>query len=166
MLLRPVLTQLAAKERHKTADRSTFKPLSDPILAGMTLQCSRMCVEAAIELLQLIHGTYNSHTTGAWWWDVLCKFSFPDHDCVKLTRRRRFDRRNSSYHRQNLPVPPSFAQPVADGSVMGRVPGHTQMRRLIQHLRPAVAQTPANHLHQGLSQTASYVYHASRTFQG
>lgn len=75
MLLRPVLTQLSANERAEPADSAPmFKPLTDPILAGATRHCSRLCVEAAIELLQLVHGSYRVQTIGAWWWDVLCQF--------------------------------------------------------------------------------------------
>ncbi|KND88067.1 hypothetical protein TOPH_07297 [Tolypocladium ophioglossoides CBS 100239] len=72
MLLSPILTQLSTNERAKPGDGApASKPWTDPILSGTTLQCSRLCVEAAIELVQLVHGSYEVQTTGVWWWDVL-----------------------------------------------------------------------------------------------
>ncbi|EFY93196.1 fungal specific transcription factor, putative [Metarhizium acridum CQMa 102] len=71
-LRRPILTHLSTHEQPKSAgpklESTTF---TDPILAGTSLQCAKLCVEAAIDLLRLLHTNFNPHVPGSWWWDVL-----------------------------------------------------------------------------------------------
>ncbi|KAK2599993.1 hypothetical protein QQS21_005295 [Conoideocrella luteorostrata] len=73
MLLRPILTQLSTHEQAKTEEGVKLEPttFTDPILASTSLQCAKLCVEAAIDLLALLHGNFNPQVPGAWWWDVL-----------------------------------------------------------------------------------------------
>jgi hypothetical protein len=76
MLLRPILTHLSTHEQPKSKDGglepATF---TDPILAGTSLQCAKLCVEAATDLLNLLHTHFNPLVPGAWWWDVLCRWN-------------------------------------------------------------------------------------------
>lgn len=76
MLLRPILTQLSTHEQTKS-EGAKLEPttFTDPILAGTSLQCGKLCVEAAMDLLKLLHTNFNPQIPGAWWWDVLCKYN-------------------------------------------------------------------------------------------
>ncbi|EXV03754.1 Zn(2)-Cys(6) zinc finger domain protein [Metarhizium robertsii] len=71
MLLRPILTHLSTHEQPKSVgpklESTTF---TDPILAGTSLQCAKLCVEAAIDLLRLLHTNFNPQVPGSWWWDI------------------------------------------------------------------------------------------------
>lgn len=72
MLLRPILTQLSTHDKPKDDEgKADTAPFTDPILAGTSLQCAKLCVDASIDLLRLLHSNFDPQTPGAWWWDVL-----------------------------------------------------------------------------------------------
>lgn len=73
MLLRPILTQLCINERASMSDGMKTTSTPDLLLTGTLLHCARSCVDAGVELLDLVHKTYQNQATGAWWWDALCK---------------------------------------------------------------------------------------------
>jgi hypothetical protein len=68
MLYRPILTQLLASDASDDADEglhSSFKR-----------DGARTCVNSAIRLINLVHDTFRTDTTEAWWWNSLCNYAF------------------------------------------------------------------------------------------
>ncbi|RSM09119.1 hypothetical protein CEP52_004301 [Fusarium oligoseptatum] len=64
MLYRPILTQLLASDVTDDVDydlHSSFKR-----------DGARACVQSAIRLINLVHDTFRTDTTEAWWWNGLC----------------------------------------------------------------------------------------------
>ncbi|EFX02461.1 fungal specific transcription factor domain containing protein [Grosmannia clavigera kw1407] len=79
---RPILTQLVAPEgtaqhgssesRHEHRAAAGYTPLSrDGLHYAFALECAKACVEAAKRLILLVHRTYLTDQTDAWWWNVL-----------------------------------------------------------------------------------------------
>ncbi|AEO59770.1 hypothetical protein MYCTH_2308290 [Thermothelomyces thermophilus ATCC 42464] len=91
MLHRPILTQLCANNTEPSPGTGTgtgTEPSSParqgaavPATAGQELftsfaaGCARICLGAAMDLIELVHSTYLTNTTGGWWWDGLYAFT-------------------------------------------------------------------------------------------
>ncbi|SPQ24490.1 cd129f82-9bba-4a71-acdc-d57eeb06dec4 [Thermothielavioides terrestris] len=81
MLHRPILTSLCAKTGSNPDTEAN--PPETPIAfsAGQELftsfaaGCAKICLGAAMDLIELVHSTYLSNTTGGWWWDGLYAFT-------------------------------------------------------------------------------------------
>lgn len=72
MLYRPVLTQLCiSKWAAMRPDSCVIH--ENKLCVSFEKECARMCIEAAMELVNLISGSYLASTSGAWWWDGLCE---------------------------------------------------------------------------------------------
>jgi hypothetical protein len=79
MLHRPILTRLCSKvtSAPSTVPSSPAGPRPLPagqeLFASFAAGCARICLGAAMDLIELVHDTYLTNTTGGWWWDGLCK---------------------------------------------------------------------------------------------
>ncbi|KAK4184194.1 fungal-specific transcription factor domain-containing protein [Podospora australis] len=62
-LHRPILTK-TAKEAGSTLGPSP-----------QAVDCVKVCLNTAVELIELVHATYLTETTGGWWWDGLYAFT-------------------------------------------------------------------------------------------
>ncbi|KAK1639089.1 fungal-specific transcription factor domain-containing protein [Colletotrichum phormii] len=77
MLHRPILTDLSAgyARPHRDAAGRTSeappKPQDKGLRAPFLTECARVCVGAAMRLIDLVQGSYWTDTTGAWWWNSL-----------------------------------------------------------------------------------------------
>ncbi|KAJ0300685.1 hypothetical protein COL516b_008256 [Colletotrichum fioriniae] len=78
MLHRPILTDLSAAyarpHRDATGGPSTEAPPRSQgkgLRAPFLTECARVCVDAAMQLIDLVQGSYQTDTTGAWWWNSL-----------------------------------------------------------------------------------------------
>ncbi|KAK1987949.1 fungal-specific transcription factor domain-containing protein [Colletotrichum cereale] len=76
ILHRPVLTKLSAAFARPRQEPDLGDPaprhLPDKGLrAPFTTECARVCVDAASQLITLVNGSYQTDTTGAWWWNSL-----------------------------------------------------------------------------------------------
>ncbi|KAK1997532.1 fungal-specific transcription factor domain-containing protein [Colletotrichum falcatum] len=76
ILHRPVLTRLSAAfaRPRQEPDLGEPAPRNSPdkgLRAPFTTECARVCVDAACQLIALIYGSYQTDTTGAWWWNSL-----------------------------------------------------------------------------------------------
>jgi len=85
MLHRPILTQLCAEAGSgaDTEPSSPARPNSFPtpnrvLYTSFAAECAKICVTAAMDLIDLVHTTYLTNTTGGWWWDGLCKLQLSD----------------------------------------------------------------------------------------
>ncbi|EXK25527.1 hypothetical protein FOXG_11942 [Fusarium oxysporum f. sp. lycopersici 4287] len=63
MLYRPILTQLLASDASDDAD--------DGLHSSFKRDGARTCVNSAIRLINLVHDTFRTEKTGAWWWNSL-----------------------------------------------------------------------------------------------
>lgn len=78
MLHRPILTQLCANTESNPAAEPSSPTRQGTATAGQELftsfaaGCAKICLGAAIDLIELVHSTYLTNTTGGWWWDGLC----------------------------------------------------------------------------------------------
>lgn len=64
MLYRPILTQLLSSDVSNDVDydiQSSFKR-----------DGARACVRSAIRLISVVHDTFRTDATEAWWWNALC----------------------------------------------------------------------------------------------
>lgn len=84
MLHRPILTDLSAAyarpHRDATGSPSTEAPPRSQgkgLRAPFLTECARVCVDAAMQLIDLVQGSYQTDTTGAWWWNSLCEILLP-----------------------------------------------------------------------------------------
>ncbi|KAJ5591655.1 uncharacterized protein N7459_002024 [Penicillium hispanicum] len=77
LLYRPMFTQLCSEQRmgsgrHSSSDaRSTSRPGRNVIYNSMSVSCAAACVLAAVELVSLVHDTYKTSVTDAWWYNGL-----------------------------------------------------------------------------------------------
>ncbi|KXH44980.1 fungal specific transcription factor domain-containing protein [Colletotrichum salicis] len=77
MLHRPILTDLSAgyARPHRDAAGGPFeappKSQDKGLRAPFLTECARVCVDAAMRLIDLVQGSYQTDTTGAWWWNSL-----------------------------------------------------------------------------------------------
>ena len=71
MLHRPVLIQVCVKA--DAENTSKVSPANNPLYDSCAIACANTCLKVAMELLDLVHKTYQTHATGGWWWDELCK---------------------------------------------------------------------------------------------
>ncbi|KAK4652829.1 hypothetical protein QC762_513000 [Podospora pseudocomata] len=80
MLHRPILTQLCSN-----SDSGTTEPTS-PVKQGpfggnrmlyvsFAAECAKICLGSAMDLVELVSRTYQTDTTGGWWWDGLYAFT-------------------------------------------------------------------------------------------
>jgi hypothetical protein len=76
MLHRPILTRLCAGAESNTASEpaSPTRPdsASQELFKSFASGCARLCLSAAMDLIELVRCTYRTKTTGGWWWDGLC----------------------------------------------------------------------------------------------
>ncbi|KAK4235885.1 fungal-specific transcription factor domain-containing protein [Achaetomium macrosporum] len=81
MLHRPILTQLCARADSALGTAPGSPTESSGLSAGQELftsfaaGCAKICLGAAADLIELVHGTYLTNTTGGWWWDGLYAFT-------------------------------------------------------------------------------------------
>ncbi|KAK4154105.1 fungal-specific transcription factor domain-containing protein [Chaetomidium leptoderma] len=81
MLHRPILMQLCANTESSSGAEASPPTRAGAPSAGQELftsfaeGCARICLGAAIDLVELVHGTYLTNTTGGWWWDGLYAFT-------------------------------------------------------------------------------------------
>ncbi|KAK1503296.1 fungal specific transcription factor domain-containing protein [Colletotrichum tamarilloi] len=79
MLHRPILTDLSAEYARPHRDTAGGRPSSEAasrsrdkgLRAPFLTECARACVDAAMQLIDLVQGSYQTDTTGAWWWNSL-----------------------------------------------------------------------------------------------
>ncbi|UQC80587.1 fungal specific transcription factor domain-containing protein [Colletotrichum lupini] len=79
MLHRPILTDLSAEYARPHRDTAGGRPPSEAasrsrdkgLRAPFLTECARACVDAAMQLIDLVQGSYQTDTTGAWWWNSL-----------------------------------------------------------------------------------------------
>ncbi|KAK0660802.1 fungal-specific transcription factor domain-containing protein [Cercophora samala] len=80
MLHRPILTQLCSN-----SDSGTTEPTSPVkhgpfggnrmLYASFAAECAKICLGSAMDLIELVSRTYQTDTTGGWWWDGLYAFT-------------------------------------------------------------------------------------------
>ncbi|KAL2163301.1 hypothetical protein VTH06DRAFT_5358 [Thermothelomyces fergusii] len=102
MLHRPILTQLCANSTEASPSTGTgpgtgtgTEPSSpgrqgggaapaaasvaatagQELFTSFAAGCARICLGAAMDLIELVHGTYLTNTSGGWWWDGLYAFT-------------------------------------------------------------------------------------------
>lgn len=46
------------------------------LYASFAAECAKICLGSAMDLVELVSRTYQTDTTGGWWWDGLCMLSF------------------------------------------------------------------------------------------
>ncbi|KAI1047479.1 hypothetical protein LB505_009938 [Fusarium chuoi] len=66
MLYRPILTQLLASDASDDAGDA-----DDGLHSSFKRDGARTCVNSAIRLINLVHDTFRTDKTGAWWWNSL-----------------------------------------------------------------------------------------------
>ncbi|KAK2009929.1 fungal-specific transcription factor domain-containing protein [Colletotrichum eremochloae] len=76
ILHRPVLTKLSAafarpRQEPDLGERAPRHSPDKGLRAPFTTECARVCVDAASQLITLINSSYQTDTTGAWWWNSL-----------------------------------------------------------------------------------------------
>ncbi|KAK9777010.1 putative Fungal-specific transcription factor domain-containing protein [Seiridium cardinale] len=72
MLHRPILTQLSVTNQLATQGLPTNdSALCNSLYSSFTVECAKTCVNAAMELIELVHKTHRTAATGGWWWDGL-----------------------------------------------------------------------------------------------
>lgn len=80
MLHRPILTQLCAAESSAAgspSDAAASTTPSQELFNSFAGGCARICLGAAMDLIELVHETYLTSATAGWWWDGLCRWSQP-----------------------------------------------------------------------------------------
>ncbi|WDK13770.1 fungal specific transcription factor domain-containing protein [Colletotrichum graminicola] len=75
-LHRPVLAKLSAAFARPRQETDLSEPASrnspdKGLRAPFTTECARVCVDTASRLISLVNGSYQTDTTGAWWWNSL-----------------------------------------------------------------------------------------------
>ncbi|KAK2032630.1 fungal-specific transcription factor domain-containing protein [Colletotrichum zoysiae] len=76
ILHRPFLTKLSAAfaKPRQEPELGEPAPRHSPdkgLRAPFTTECARVCVDAASQLITLVNGSYQTDTSGAWWWNSL-----------------------------------------------------------------------------------------------
>ncbi|KAL1843954.1 hypothetical protein VTJ49DRAFT_6358 [Mycothermus thermophilus] len=76
MLHRPILTQLCsntepASEQGAPAVPGPSSTAGQELFTSFAAGCARICLGAAMDLIELVQATYRTNTTGGWWWDGL-----------------------------------------------------------------------------------------------
>ncbi|KAL2258219.1 hypothetical protein VTK26DRAFT_8564 [Humicola hyalothermophila] len=81
MLHRPILTRLCA-DTGSNPSTAPNSPARSGVLRGsqelfnsFAAGCAKICLGAAMDLIELVHSTYLTKTTGGWWWDGLYAFT-------------------------------------------------------------------------------------------
>ncbi|KAJ5503019.1 hypothetical protein N7463_005893 [Penicillium fimorum] len=70
LLYRPMFTQLCSDERAGSSRRSDIQPSERNIIySSVYSKCAASCVIAAIDLVSLVHKTYRTSLTDAWWYN-------------------------------------------------------------------------------------------------
>ncbi|KAJ5824499.1 hypothetical protein N7447_006839 [Penicillium robsamsonii] len=70
LLYRPMFTQLCSDERVGPSRRSDTQPSEKNIIySSVYSKCAASCVIAAIDLVSLVHETYRTSLTDAWWYN-------------------------------------------------------------------------------------------------
>ncbi|KAK4176854.1 fungal-specific transcription factor domain-containing protein [Triangularia setosa] len=76
MLHRPILTQLCSNSDSGSAEpTSPVKRGNRMLYASFAAECAKICLGAAMDLIELVYSTYQTDTTGGWWWDGLYAFT-------------------------------------------------------------------------------------------
>ncbi|KAG7294069.1 hypothetical protein NEMBOFW57_004131 [Staphylotrichum longicolle] len=63
--LRPIIVT------QRTVLRGSASTAGQELFTSFAAGCAKICLGAAIDLIELVHSTYLSNTTGGWWWDGL-----------------------------------------------------------------------------------------------
>jgi hypothetical protein len=78
MLHRPILTQLCANAESisgtEAASIAGSPNAGQELFASFAAGCAKICLGAAMDLIELVQATYLTNTTGGWWWDGLCMY--------------------------------------------------------------------------------------------
>lgn len=81
LLYRPMFTQLCSDERASSSRRpdsdqpdkgNTAPAEKNLIYSSVFSKCAASCVMAAIDLVSLVHQTYRTSVTDAWWYNGFC----------------------------------------------------------------------------------------------
>ncbi len=86
MLHRPILTQLCAHAAEPAGNNGNgagagagdvghLETTAGPLYTSFAVECAKICLGAAMDLIDLVHTTYKTDTTGGWWWDGLYAFT-------------------------------------------------------------------------------------------
>lgn len=81
MLHRPILLQLCRDTVSNSAGGSSSPTKkSSPnarraLYTSFAAECAKICITAATDLIELVHSTYRTNTTGGWCWDALYAFT-------------------------------------------------------------------------------------------
>ncbi|KAK4166921.1 fungal-specific transcription factor domain-containing protein [Cladorrhinum sp. PSN259] len=81
MLHRPILTQLCSSTEpsHSPEPNSPIKQgfggTNRILYTSFAAECAKICLGAAMDLIDLVHRTYQTNNTGGWWWDGLYAFT-------------------------------------------------------------------------------------------
>lgn len=71
-----MFTQLCSDERAGSSRRSDIQPAEKNIIYSTVFsKCAASCVMAAIDLVSLVHETYRTTVTDAWWYNGFCSLS-------------------------------------------------------------------------------------------
>lgn len=80
LLYRPMFTQLCSEERTGTSKTSNIptqrqgRTKKNFIYDSILVNCAAACVTAAIDLVSLMHETYLTSHTDAWWYNGFCGY--------------------------------------------------------------------------------------------
>lgn len=80
LLYRPMFTQLCLEERTGPSKVASIPPQraartrKNFIYNSILVNCATACVTAAIDLVSLMHETYLTSHTDAWWYNGFCKY--------------------------------------------------------------------------------------------
>ncbi|KAH7010548.1 fungal-specific transcription factor domain-containing protein [Ilyonectria destructans] len=77
MLYRPLLLRLYLKQARamtshvRTSSQAESNLTNSGLSSSFETECGKLCVEAAMDLLKLVHRTYQTENTAGWWWNGL-----------------------------------------------------------------------------------------------
>ncbi|KAK3391371.1 fungal-specific transcription factor domain-containing protein [Sordaria brevicollis] len=81
MLHRPILLQLCRDTVSNSSSGSSSPTKKDlpnarrALYTSFAAECARICISTATDLIELVHSTYRTNTTGGWCWDALYAFT-------------------------------------------------------------------------------------------
>jgi len=151
MLHRPILTQLCSTTESKSSQernspiKAGFGGANRILYTSFAAECAKICLGAAMDLIDLVHSTYQTNNTGGWWWDALCMtppsaarwaptyLPFVENGFTDIDVRC-IHRRPSSYRGVSLAFLAGFARPTPSREVLDDVPGNPGPLCLVQHL--------------------------------
>lgn len=75
LLYRPILAQTLRNSNATLCSESNDSTHQAPLHSRVNLDCSIYCVNAAIDLISLVHQTCNTDLSSVWCYNVFCKYS-------------------------------------------------------------------------------------------